>query len=133
MSMARRLATATTGLVALATAGGATYAVYALSTSTDAAFRDRATPSPVAAQPSPTVLGTQTARPRVRIAPTPTVTAKPAPEPVLAPGDTGVKVRVLQGRLSQLAWYTPPMTGRYTAPTTPVSYTHLTLPTILLV
>ena len=57
MSMARRLVTATTGLVALATAGGATYAVYALSTSTDAAFRDRATPSPVAAQPSPTVPG----------------------------------------------------------------------------
>ena len=41
MNMARRLVTATTGLVALATAGGATYAVYALSTSTDAAFRDR--------------------------------------------------------------------------------------------
>jgi peptidoglycan hydrolase-like protein with peptidoglycan-binding domain len=118
MNLARRLVTATTGLVALATAGGATYAVYALSTSTDAAFRDRATPSPVAAQPSPTVLGTQAARPRVRVAPTPTVTAKPAPEPVLQAGDTGVKVRVLQGRLSQLAWYTPPMTGRYTASTT---------------
>ena len=104
MSMVRRLATVTAGLVALATAGGAAYAVFAVSTSTDAAFRDRAAPSPVAA--SPTVLGTQTARPRVRIAATPTVTAKPAPEPVLQAGDTGVKVRVLQGRLSQLAWYT---------------------------
>jgi peptidoglycan hydrolase-like protein with peptidoglycan-binding domain len=116
MSMVRRLATVTAGLVALATAGGAAYAVFAVSTSTDAAFRDRAAPSPVAA--SPTVLGTQTSRPRVSTAPTPTVAPKPAPEPVLQPGDTGVKVRELQGRLSQLAWYTPPMTGRYTAVTT---------------
>ena len=116
MSMVRRFATGIAGVVALATAGGAAYAVFEVSTSTEAAFRDRATPSPVAA--SPTVLGTQAARPRVSIAPTPTVVPKPAPEPVLEPGDTGVKVRELQGRLSQLAWYTPPMTGRYTAATT---------------
>jgi peptidoglycan hydrolase-like protein with peptidoglycan-binding domain len=32
---------------------------------------------------------------------------------VLSPGDGGLRVRELQGRLSQLAWYTPPMSGTY--------------------
>jgi peptidoglycan hydrolase-like protein with peptidoglycan-binding domain len=32
---------------------------------------------------------------------------------VLEPGDRGTRVRELQGRLSQLAWYRPPMSGAY--------------------
>jgi peptidoglycan hydrolase-like protein with peptidoglycan-binding domain len=122
MGAARRLAMAAVGVVALATAGGATLSVLAVSTSTDAAFRERSHPFPVEARPTvaptaaearptvaptaaPTVAGTEAARV--------TVTPKPAPEPVLEPGDRGVRVRELQGRLSQLAWFTPPMTGRY--------------------
>jgi peptidoglycan hydrolase-like protein with peptidoglycan-binding domain len=41
------------------------------------------------------------------------VRPRPEPEPVLQPGEKGVRVRELQGRLSQLAWFAPPMTGSY--------------------
>jgi peptidoglycan hydrolase-like protein with peptidoglycan-binding domain len=37
----------------------------------------------------------------------------PEPAAVLEPGDHGVKVRALQHRLYQLAWYSPPMTGTF--------------------
>ena len=102
-------------VVALVTAGSA-YAVFALSASTDAALRERSTPSPVAAAvhtPNPTVAGTQAARPST----TPTPTPAPPPKPVLDRGAAGRKVRELQGRLSQVAWFAPPMTGRYDAAT----------------
>lgn len=42
-----------------------------------------------------------------------TPSAKPEPEPVLERGDKGAKVRELQHRLSQLAWFNPPMTGDF--------------------
>ena len=49
--------------------------------------------------------------------PTPTPDPKPAPThepaPLLVRGDHGVKVRALQHRLFQLAWYTPPMSGAF--------------------
>ena len=109
MGAARRLTVAAVGVVALATVGGAALSVLALSTSTEAAFRERAEPSPVSARPTSRVA------PAPR--PVPKPVAKPAPEPILEPGDRGVRVRELQGRLSQLAWYTPPMTGRYEATT----------------
>ena len=58
--------------------------------------------------------GTEAARPAASTAPRVTVEARAGPpEPVLEPGDRGVQVRELQARLSQLAWFTPPMTGRY--------------------
>ena len=119
MGAARRLTVAAVGVLALATVGGAAFSVLALSTSTDAAFRERSRPSPVAAgaTSAPTVAGTQASVPSSSTAPRVTVTPKPAPEPVLEPGDRGVRVRELQGRLSQLAWFTPPMTGRYEAAT----------------
>ncbi len=100
-------------IAAVAAVSGAAYAVVSLSGTTDRALRERQVPSPVAA--SPTVLGTEATRPKV--APTTTVAPKPEPKPVLEPGDSGVQVRQLQGRLSQLAWFTPPMTGRYDATT----------------
>jgi peptidoglycan hydrolase-like protein with peptidoglycan-binding domain len=108
---ARRIAVvAGVGVVSAAAVAAAGFAVVSLSGTTDRALREREPPSPVAAaasptaSPDPTVLGTEAAT---------TVRPKPAPEPVLEPGDTGVKVRQLQGRLSQLAWFTPPMSGRY--------------------
>lgn len=49
--------------------------------------------------------------------PTPTPTEDPGPEPLLAFGDTGLRVRNLQARLDQLEWFEPPMTGEYDAAT----------------
>ncbi|HET7533587.1 MAG TPA: peptidoglycan-binding protein [Nocardioidaceae bacterium] len=37
----------------------------------------------------------------------------PEPEALIERGDRGVKVRALQHRLSQIAWYTPPMSGAF--------------------
>jgi peptidoglycan hydrolase-like protein with peptidoglycan-binding domain len=115
----RTLLGAVAGVVVLTTAAGASYGMYSLSRSTDTALRDRSTPSPVAAAPSPTVAGTEATAPRTAstTAPTPTLAPRPEPEPVLEPGDRGVQVRELQGRLSQLAWFSPPMTGSYDATT----------------
>lgn len=39
------------------------------------------------------------------------------PEPLLVLGDRGVRVRALQHRLSQIAWYLPPVTGSFDKPT----------------
>src|SRR3954453_12366298 len=104
------------GVVVVATAAGASYGAYALSHSMDTALRDRAT-SPVPAKPPPSSAPTRAANsvptPAPTRAPTATVRAQPEPEPVLEPGESGLRVRELQGRLSQLAWFTPPMTGRY--------------------
>jgi peptidoglycan hydrolase-like protein with peptidoglycan-binding domain len=102
---------AAAGALVLATAAGAAYAAFTVSTSTDTAFRERSTPSAVTAGPAPTVAGTETTAPSA--APTVTVTPRREPDPVLEPGDQGVRVRELQGRLSQLAWFTPPVTGAY--------------------
>jgi peptidoglycan hydrolase-like protein with peptidoglycan-binding domain len=44
---------------------------------------------------------------------TPTIEPSPEPEPLLERGDRGRKVRELQHRLFQLAWFTPPMTGTF--------------------
>jgi len=112
MGTARRVAIgAVAGAVALVTAAGASYAVFSLTTSTDDALRARTqvTTAPATTEPAPAG-PTVPAQP---VSPTPTVKAKPEPEPVLEPGDRGKKVRELQGRLSQLAWFTPPMTGTY--------------------
>src|SRR5689334_14117482 len=101
-------------LTSLATvAAGA--GVWAVTASTDTAFHDRSVPvagNDAAPADEHTVLGTQAVAPR-SAAPRTTVAAKPAPKPVLAPGARGTKVRELQARLSQLAWFTPPMTGTY--------------------
>ena len=79
MGAARRLTVAAVGLVALATVGGAAFSVVALSTSTDAAFRERSHPSSDAARPAgvPTVAGTEAARPASSTAPLVTVTPEP--------------------------------------------------------
>jgi peptidoglycan hydrolase-like protein with peptidoglycan-binding domain len=47
---------------------------------------------------------------------TPTATAEPVvlePRPLLVPGDSGTKVRELQSRLDQIAWYHPDISGDY--------------------
>jgi len=56
--------------------------------------------------------------------PAPSVTDSPSPKPtrtpeapVAEPGSSGVKVRELQARLTQLDWFTPPTTGTYDAAT----------------
>jgi peptidoglycan hydrolase-like protein with peptidoglycan-binding domain len=100
------------GVVAVATAVGASYALSGLATSPDHGARP--SPSSVAA---PTPDRARAPMSTARVAPRPSLTARPEPEPVLQPGDRGVRVRELQGRLSQLAWYVPPMSGSYDART----------------
>lgn len=120
MRVVRALATAgVVGVVTVATAVGATYAVVTLSGTTDAATgTTRPTAEPRrTSDAGPTPEDERTARSRIPVAPTPTLAPRPEPEPVLEPGDRGVRVRELQGRLSQLAWYVPPMSGRYDRPT----------------
>jgi peptidoglycan hydrolase-like protein with peptidoglycan-binding domain len=91
---------------------GAAYGVLGLSDATDQAFRDRAQPSPVGAEPSRSPEpgpSTPAASPETD----PTTTIVPEPEPVLEPGDNGRKVRELQVRLHQLAWFGPVATPAY--------------------
>ncbi|CAN5448716.1 hypothetical protein BH10ACT10_BH10ACT10_07480 [soil metagenome] len=114
MGAPRRLTTAAVGLLALATVGGAAFSFVALSTSTDAAFRERSHVSTSTARPSstPTVAGTEASRPASSTAPRFTVTPKPSPEPVLEPGDHGVRVRELQSRVAPPPPFPPPPKGR---------------------
>jgi peptidoglycan hydrolase-like protein with peptidoglycan-binding domain len=108
MRVLRGVAVATGVVVtAVATAVGASYAVLGLTSSPDVA----GTEPPVAAAAAPAASPTPSPVTRQPVAPRPTLT--PEPPPVLEPGDRGVQVRQLQGRLSQLAWYAPPMSGRY--------------------
>ena len=90
--------------------------------------RSEAVAPVVSPAPSPTPSPTPSPAPRATTTPTPSRSPTPGaavrlargrqPEaPVLQPGDRGTRVRELQGRLSQLAWYRPPMTGAYDAGT----------------
>ncbi len=114
MGRVRRVLVGTAATVAvLATAGGAAYGVLGLDRTSLSVDHHRGAPQAAdPSSPSPT----PAPEPRV-VADPPTLTPAPAPEPVLRPGATGTSVRELQARLSQLAWYTPPMSGRYDAAT----------------
>jgi len=98
-------------LLALAVAGGAAYGVLTLTDHAgEAIAHPRSEPRHVPGRsvaPTPT----PTARPIGQPDETPTTTAKP--QPVLELGDTSGKVRELQARLTQLEWFSPPMTGRF--------------------
>ena len=104
-------------LVVVLVAVGTAYAGVVLLGTTDVARSEPApTPTPTPSRtpdPTPTPIPKPTRTPT----PSPTPTRKPPPPPLLAPGDRGVRVRELQGRLSQLAWYVPPMSGSYDATT----------------
>ena len=109
MRRGRKIALAVlTALMVLVAGTGAAFGVLALADVTDATSRAQAAPAPMtSAAPTPSPA------PDPVVAETPTLTVKPEPEPVLEPGDEGVEVRELQHRLSQLAWFFPPMTGDY--------------------
>lgn len=94
-----------TSIAVVAVATGAAYGVLALTDVTAASSRTAASSSPTPT-PTPSI-----APPAV--AETPTVKPKPEPEPLLEKGDKGIKVRELQSRLDQLAWYEPKITGVY--------------------
>jgi peptidoglycan hydrolase-like protein with peptidoglycan-binding domain len=102
MRRGRGIAIGVATAVAVAMVGtGAAYGVLALTDFTPSAGSDAKQP---AASPATTSSD---------VAEAPTVVAKPEPKPVLEPGDTGMKVRELQSRLKQLAWYAPDINGRY--------------------
>jgi peptidoglycan hydrolase-like protein with peptidoglycan-binding domain len=107
---------ATVGVAALGVAGAATYAVLALSATTDTALRERAATGSPTAPARPQVAATPTAEPS---SPAPETGPEPAAEPaaVLDRGDQGVAVRELQVRLAQLDWFALPATGGYAATT----------------
>ncbi|MGZ4475556.1 MAG: L,D-transpeptidase family protein [Nocardioides sp.] len=116
----RTLVGTTATLAVLATAAGAAYGVLGLSRATDGALRHRDA-TPVAAGPAPSTPATGTPgpsdpAPSLTPAPTPAPagpTGQARPAPVLSPGDSGTRVRELQARLSQLAWFGPVATGAY--------------------
>jgi peptidoglycan hydrolase-like protein with peptidoglycan-binding domain len=100
----------TATLTLLVAAAGATYGLVGLSQATETALRTRAVPSPVNAEDS--AAPTPIADPKPVRKTAPAATFEPIPY-VLEPGDRGRKVRELQARLAQLAWFVPPMTGVY--------------------
>ncbi len=132
MQRTRRVQRAVTGTVVtfavLAAAAAAAYGVLELRRSAHPADRAVTPPAklPAPGTPTPqTPTGGRTPSPSRTPSPTPTprpvpiATATPqhASEPVLEPGDSGTRVRELQARLAQLAWYSPPMSGDYDAAT----------------
>lgn len=70
------------------------------------------TPSSGSASPDPTP-----ASPTTPATASPTPTQPPAPVLLLEPGDRGDKVRALQARLKEIAWYYGDVTGSYDAAT----------------
>ena len=107
----RALVGSTTTLAVVITAAGASYGVVGLSAATDTALRDRALPRTVTVDPAVEQAPDAPVRqPQDRLPQPPPASA---PEPVLEPGDSGRKVRILQARLAQLEWFDPPITGEY--------------------
>ena len=107
----RALVGSTTTLAVVITAAGASYGVIGLSAATDTALRDRALPRTVALDSAREQAPNAPVRqPQGRLPQPPPASA---PEPVLEPGDSGRKVRILQARLAQLEWFNPPITGEY--------------------
>jgi peptidoglycan hydrolase-like protein with peptidoglycan-binding domain len=109
----------TTSLMLVVLGTGAAFGVL---TMTDLGERDGASSPPTVAEvdaPAEAPSEAPSDTPSVT-EPSQTPTVEPPKEPVLVlqRGDHGPKVRELQGRLSQLDWFTPPMTGAYDAATT---------------
>jgi peptidoglycan hydrolase-like protein with peptidoglycan-binding domain len=99
-------------LTAAALVGGAAsvgYGILPLASSTHASARVAPAPD-VTTTPSRATTGVAPVRDE---SVSTTIAPAPEPTPVLAPGDHGRQVRALQARLAQLAWFTPPITGRY--------------------
>jgi peptidoglycan hydrolase-like protein with peptidoglycan-binding domain len=120
MRRGRKIAVATfTTLTVLVGAAGTAYAVGLLTDGdepADAAPRPVSTSTP-ASSPTRTATPTPAEQPTPTEQPTEQPSEEPTPEPLLALGDTGLRVRELQARLDQLEWFEPPMTGEYDAAT----------------
>jgi len=72
-----------------------------------------APPAPSSASPDPTPASPTPATD----SPSPSPTEPPTPAPLLGSGDRGDKVRALQARLKEIAWYYGDVTGSYDAAT----------------
>ena len=110
----RAVTVVTTTTALLATAAAASYGVLGLSRATDDVFRQRGVAARHTIDLTP-VPATPTAdpSPSAPASPGSTPTGQARPAPVLSPGDSGDRVRELQSRLSQLAWFAPVTTGDY--------------------
>jgi peptidoglycan hydrolase-like protein with peptidoglycan-binding domain len=110
MQRGTRLTTAlVTALTVAALGTGGAVGVFAL-TGHDGAEKPTSRVEPPATAPQQQPSSEETATPEPEPDPGPTL--------VLERGDQGVKVRALQHRLSQLAWYFPPMSGTFDRGTT---------------
>ncbi|MGH3371231.1 MAG: L,D-transpeptidase family protein, partial [Nocardioidaceae bacterium] len=102
----RAITTLATALAVLATGGGAAFSAVTFLDLSDraraAGAAETVAHSPVAA-PAEQPVATET----------PTLAPKPEPEPLAERGDRGERVRALQHRLSQIAWYFPPISGAF--------------------
>jgi peptidoglycan hydrolase-like protein with peptidoglycan-binding domain len=114
MRRGRKIGLALVSGVMVVVAGGTAYGVLGMASPGGGTSHAGPAPAP-SVDPTPTVPDEPTAAPdpTPEPAPEPEVTPEPEPEPVLQPGDTGPQVRELQARLTQLAWFVPPMTGSY--------------------
>jgi len=103
---------------------GAVVAGYALSDGPAARPAATGTPgAPVDPDPVPTPASTPPAAPVVTPTPTPTPEPQPKPKPkpvelvpgprLLGPGDSGARVREIQARLKQIAWFGSDVSGTY--------------------
>ena len=103
MQRRTRITTAlVTAVTAVALGTGAAFGMFGLG---DGGDTRTAAPS---VDPRPTAAAEQPSAP-----PTPTPDAPPEPAAMLQRGDQGVKVRALQHRLFQLAWYPAQMSGTF--------------------
>jgi peptidoglycan hydrolase-like protein with peptidoglycan-binding domain len=93
-----------TAVTAVAMGTGAAFGVLGLPD-----FDGAEEPTRTAAPPSASPSVAPSKAPEASPEPTP----PSEPEPMLERGDQGVKVRALQHRLFQLAWYFPPMSGTF--------------------
>ena len=119
---ARRLAVALATFTVLVTGGGTAYGVLGLADTAPQPDAIRsAAPGGRDAVARTEPLGVEPASRREleerEVAPPATIDPVPEPEPVLEPGDSGRRVRELQARLAQLAWFAPMTTGGYDADT----------------
>lgn len=107
-------------VVLVAAVGALGYGVAAATSQIEVSPRPAGIPSNTATPTSPAIQPSPQSAPKPvpqQVRPDSQV-AEPKPKPILKPGDVGPKVRELQARLRQIAWYSGKVTNTYGKSTT---------------